>query len=661
MKKTLYITILALAIPAVGGAAANNGTQETMTTMNEVVVTATRQAEDIATVPANITVISEQQIARSTAETVPDLLRTVEGVLINDISGNGRTYTVDLRGFGETAGVNTLVLIDGRRINQVDLSATDWTLIPLEQVERIEIVRGSRGSVLYGDNAAGGVINIITKRGKETKLTGGLAGGSYDTLLANAGISGSSDTYSYSLSANYQESDGYRDNSDTEAKNAGLNLEYFAADALTVTLSGGYHEDDARMPGAITRTNFNNGVVRTASLHPNDYANTKDYYVQAVPQFFFTDSSYIQLDASFRTRKADSYISFSSGSSLYTTDIDTVALSPQIVVKKGFFGRASTLTLGFDFNKNRWKAYNEAVFFGTPSSLTGRMTKTESGFYAHEEFSITDKLLLSGGARHDKATYKFPANASPEKSDLDEDLYTAGATYRFTDDLSAFVNYSRNFRYPLLDELFDIFTNTFNANLTSQTGDDIEVGILFQSAADMTLGLTVFRTETENEIYYNPFTFTNANLDGDGIRQGVEMKASKRFSKVQISGSYTFRDTNIEGGTFDGKEVPDVPKHQFTVGADLQPCTNVHLSLNGSYIGKRIFISDFANDHEKQDDYFYLTGKVSYTLPKGTVYVSMNNLLNEKYSEYGVLEWTGDEGFYPSPDFNFLVGLNLQF
>ena len=661
MKKSLYLTILALAIPAVGGAAGNNGMQETITTMNEVVVTATRQEEDITTVPANVTVISEQQIARSTAETVPDLLRNVEGVLINDISGNGRTYTVDLRGFGETAGVNTLVLIDGRRINQVDLSATDWTLIPLEQVERIEIVRGSRGSVLYGDNAAGGVVNIITKRGREKKITAGLAGGSYDTLHSNAGISGSSDRYSYLFSTNYQVSDGYRDNSYTNAKNAGLNLEYFATDALSINFSGGYHNDDARLPGAITQTDFNNGVARTASLHPDDYANTKDYYVQAVPQFFFTDSSYIKLDASFRKRKVDSYISFSSGSSLYETDINTVALSPQVVIKKGFFGRASTLTLGFDFIESKWKANNEAVFFGTPSSLSGRMTKRDSGAYAHEEFSITDKLILSGGVRYDKAKFKFPSTASPEKSVLDEELYTAGVTYHFTHDLFAFVSYSKNFRYPLLDELFDIFTNTFNANLSPQTGHDIEAGILFQSAGDMTLGLTLFRIETENEIYYNPFTFMNANLDGDAIRQGVEMKASKDFFQVQISGSYTFRDTNIEGGIFDGNEVPDVPKHQFTVGADLQPCTNVHLSLNGSYVGERFFISDFANDHTKQDDYFYLTGKISYTLPKGSVYVSMNNLLNEKYSEYGVLEWTGDEGFYPTPEFNFLVGLNLQF
>jgi len=136
--------------------------QEKEVTLEKVVVTATRDAEEIRKIPANVTVITKKQIEESYAETVVGLLRDQVGVVVKDIYGNGKSATVDIRGFGETAPPNTLVLVDGRRVNQIDLSGVDWTQIPLHQIERIEVVRGS-GSVLYGDNAVGGVINIITK------------------------------------------------------------------------------------------------------------------------------------------------------------------------------------------------------------------------------------------------------------------------------------------------------------------------------------------------------------------------------------------------------------------------------------------------------------------------------------------------------------------
>src|SRR4030042_4402657 len=150
--------------------------------LEEVVVTATRYEEQPSKVPANITVITEKDINSSSAQNIPELLRTETGILVNDISGNRRNYTVDLRGFGETASSNILVLVDGRRVTQSDLSGVDWTEIPLERVKRIEIIRGGRGGVLYGAHATGGVINIITKEEDTFKAGAELAAGSYGTL-----------------------------------------------------------------------------------------------------------------------------------------------------------------------------------------------------------------------------------------------------------------------------------------------------------------------------------------------------------------------------------------------------------------------------------------------------------------------------------------------
>ena len=165
--------------------------EETVTTLDPVVVTATRQEEPVSSVPADITIISAADISQSTATTVPDLLRTQPGIQVKDITGSQRNFQVDMRGFGETAQSNTLVLVDGRRINQADLSGTDWTLIPLNRIERIEVIRGGRGSVLYGDNAAGGVINIITKKGDQTTVEAEIRAGSYKTFESSAAASGS--------------------------------------------------------------------------------------------------------------------------------------------------------------------------------------------------------------------------------------------------------------------------------------------------------------------------------------------------------------------------------------------------------------------------------------------------------------------------------------
>ena len=107
--------------------------------------------------------LSAEDIAKSAARTVPDLLAEQVGITLKDFFGNNASVTsVDMRGFGVTGGQNTLILLDGRRITDIDLSSVQWSSVPLSSIERIEILRGT-GSVLYGDGASAGVINIVTR------------------------------------------------------------------------------------------------------------------------------------------------------------------------------------------------------------------------------------------------------------------------------------------------------------------------------------------------------------------------------------------------------------------------------------------------------------------------------------------------------------------
>jgi iron complex outermembrane receptor protein len=628
--------------------------------MDKVIVTASRQEEKITSVPANVTVISTQEIENSPAETVAELLRTTPGVLVNDITGNGRNITVDLRGFGETAALNTLLLIDGRRINQADLSGVDWTLIPKDRIQKIEIVYGGRGSVLYGDNAAGGVINIITKKGDQTRFSGGVTGGSYETLLTRLATSGSMKSFSYALNTAFQTSDGYRDNSGTNAKDIGLNLDYFASDSFNVALTSGYHKDDTDIPGVLLLSELDSGVSRTTSTTPDNYADTKDYYVQVVPQFFFTDTSYFNLETSARKKENDSFYAYTGGTFDASTTIDTIAASPKFAINEKIFGLSSKIVTGFDYIKNDEDIQNDSVFFGSPSSASYDLSKENMAVYGTAEVSLTDKLSVSGGYRYDHAKYKSSSAGVSDSVTMDENLYNTGLTYQFSDKKSAYVSYARSFRYPVLDEMFNFFTNTFDSTLGPQTTDDFEIGTRIQFGPGINLNVNFFRLKTYDEIFYDSAMFANVNYGGNTKRKGVEITVSKSFTDFSLSGSYTYMDAEFDGGRYDGNDIPNVPSNKFTLGAEANIIENIRLNVDGAYIGSRPYISDFANAVADQKSYFYLAAKLAYMFKKGSAYVTVQNALDKEYSQYGGVNYLGEPGVYPSPKINFLLGVTFD-
>jgi len=386
-------------------------------------------------------------------------------------------------------------------------------------------------------------------------------------------------------------------------------------------------------------------VSRKSTNTPDDFADTKDWYLQGGMQYYLTDNSYFDLDLAKRNRETEfHYLSYG-----YTanTEIDTWAVSPQLVFYEPLFGYETRAVVGFDYENNEEDILN-----------TYDMSKESYGYFAHLDVSMTDNLAASGGYRHDRAEYDFDANSSDSKT-IDEDLYTLGFNYRLMGNSSAYASYAKSFRYPVIDEFFNFFSLTVNDELKAQTSDDFEAGVRLRLESGLSLDVNLFRIVTEDEIFYNPLTFVNENLDGDSIRQGVEVAFSKNFHDILLSGSYTYRDTDIDGGQYDGKDVPNVPRHQFTIGVQKTFYDRVQLVLDGVYVGKRRYVSDFDNSLGYQDDYFSLAGKLAYLLQSGSVYVAVNNLLDQEYEEYGVDY--GAEYLYPSPEINFVAGIEARF
>jgi len=653
---TLYLFIALMAFPFAVSA------EEETIMLGEVVVTATRYEELISEVPAHVTVITKEEIQNSPAQNIPELLRTVTGIHVNDIAGNNRNYTVDLRGFGETASSNTLVLVDGRRINQADLSGVDWTEIPLERVERIEIIRGGRGSVLYGDNASGGVINIITREGAPLKGGGKLAAGSYDTFKGSAFIDASYDDLSLSLTGKYLTSDGYRDNSATEAKDIGLNLLYEITENLQVHFSTGYHKDNTGLPGALKESDFSAGASRTDTTHPDDYADIEDYYFKIAPEISFLKDSLFKIDMSFRKRAFLSYASGDFGHFTGDSDIHTVIISPQILFKHSIGKAKNILSLGIDYIQSDNDIINESLFFGDSSIGIFDLKKEDFGFYLHDEINIGEIFYLSGGYRHDRADFTFNPGI-PDKTDMSEESYTTGINYTFYQQSYIYCSFSRSFRYPLLDELYSFFTNTVNTDLTPQTSDNYEFGIRYYFNDNLYAHLNLFRIDTDHEIIFNPLTYNNENLDGKTRRDGIEISLSaKPIDWFTVKGSYTYLKAEIKEGIFQGQSIPNVPAHKIDVYVLTYPGKGFIVTLNGVYVGKRPFISDFLNEYGNQDSYIILNSKIQYRWKSFTAFLDINNLTNEEYSEFGVIGgFPLEKSFYPSPRINFLAGVSMEF
>jgi iron complex outermembrane receptor protein len=258
-----------------------------------VIVTATRFNEADPGVAANISVITRQDIRNMPATNLPDVLSTRAGVDVRQLGGvMGRDGTVDIRGFGATATSNTLILVDGLRINPVDSGSIIWSSIPLESVERIEIIRGS-GAVLYGDGATGGVINIITDKSGRPRAAVTATLGSKDFKGADAQLANGNDKAYYNLFASYTDTNGYRDNGQQDQQSISGRAGWLL-DRGEVFADFAAYKESAGQPGAIFSATYRNDP--TSTRFPFNRENRDGYRIRPGVSYRLNDRLTIEAE-----------------------------------------------------------------------------------------------------------------------------------------------------------------------------------------------------------------------------------------------------------------------------------------------------------------------------------------------------------------------------
>ncbi|MFH1640329.1 MAG: TonB-dependent receptor [Candidatus Omnitrophota bacterium] len=655
-------------------------------TLDPIVVTPYRYEETLGRAPSSISVITQQEIKNSSAQNVVSLLRSVSGVTVRDYYGNGAKATVDMAGFGEQAALNVLVLIDGRRVNDVDLSGVDWSQVPLDQVERIEVIRGGASCVLYGDNASSGVINIITKRGSgEPKVRAQAEYGSYDMNKQKLSLTGGiDDNFSYLFSAGREATHGYRDNTFMKATDFASNLEYEFNSALSARFASGFHVSSFGLPGALFQHHIDEHSFRWAR-YPDDHVKNKDYYFVLGGKIEFSDSGYFDLDFSYREKDTDSYF-LSSQNPTRKNKIETFGLTPKYTLASSIFEKENKLVAGIDYyrvlyNSDQYFSYDDTI----PKDITG-IKKTSVGAYLQDEFSILEELVLVGGYRYEFARYAFgyhdfdTIDFGHPYPDQDKEVrskmqaFNFGLAYNYKNDSNAFFNVSRSFRFPEVDEFMyqDLnFQQQLNTNLKPQSAINYQLGLRHKASDKLKATFSLFRMYVKNELYFNPnggpWGFgQNENYDKtihEGLEFSLETKLNNRVSFLE---NYTFTKSYFKGGQYNKNEIPMVPRHKASVVLRLLLPKNFTFNMTGTYVGKRYFINDTPNAFSRLNGYMVADANLSYRHKDLALTFSVNNLFDKQYSEFGVYGFDSstflmDKAYYPNPGRNFSLKLEYTF
>lgn len=649
--------------------------------LDTVTVTAQRVPSDGRTLPVSISVITAEDIAASSARTMQDLLSTQAGIhLVNTTSASDNAI-VDLRGFGITGASNTLIMIDGVKQNTNDLSAPSLGVVPLDQVERVEIVRGS-GSVQYGGGTTGGVINIITRRefakepvtARATATFGSYGLRQYDAAVALNNQKVGVDAYMQSL-----HSDGYREHSGERREGGGGGIT-FRHDNGSIRLYGNTTTQKLDLPGPrlinpTTGENQFESDPRGAKNKVDFVKTTTTTFGLQVEQQLGAGTLYA--DASTREKKLNglSYDGFGDTLRNQKLEENLASLRYRLPINGGH-----SVVFGADAQEAKTTSDQNAYYDFVPSKWQSR--QHQYGLFAEGQIRATDSTYVTLGARRQYASDKLEViSGSGEESDKGHHLtaWQLGVRQDLPAGFGLYGKIGRSFRLPNADEALSV-----QSPLAPQTSTDKELGVTWASDSS-SARLSWFRYDLTNEIQYNPLadgmwgpgTGANTNLDPTR-RQGIELEGHHKLtSSLTLDANLTWMQAQFRSGTYagvdlSGKTVPLAPKWLANAGVTWRPTDAFLWNVSAQYVGKSRMDNDQANQFDTQlDAYVLFNTKVAYKFTRNIEGAfGINNILDRKYATYGIRG--GDASFqmlgpvanynlYPAPGRNFYASLTVRY
>ena len=652
---------------------------------------------NVGIVGASNTVITAEQIAASPAQSLQEIIGQVPGVQLRSLYGGvaGTGTTVDLRGFGATATSNTLVLINGRRLNDVDMQGVDFSAIPRDSIARIEITRGNSGAVLYGDNAVGGVINIVTKTGVgigkpfAMRAEGGF--GSFNQSQEAISLLTNHEAWSTSFFGNAIKSDGYRANNALNQRNAAGEVRYTTPDfSAFVNLSA--DDQRLRLPGTrLVDPSINVDQLATdrrGTDTPLNFANQQGANATAGFTKTLWNGGELIVDGGVRDKRQQfAFFGSLPVQSFNVTAIDaalqTWSITPRLRITNPVFGLPSTILTGIDFYDASYRQ-NRGQLLSTPPAHIYNLSQQTLAGYFQQTLGLLPSTDLSYGARVQQTSLSardrydplapgaFDTQAFPLDTTQTNTAFHIGLEHRFNSVVSVFGRAASAFRTPNVDERvssgpsFDPVTfasipGTFA--LKTQTSNDIEGGFRIRSGG-FDLQSSIYYMNLTNEIQFDPVLFYNRNLDPTR-RFGSETQASLRLNdQLVLRSGMAFTEATFREGAFAGKDVPLV-SHFTASGGVTWNIWQSYLVFDATarYWSSRRMDNDQANTQGLIPANATVDLKLSGQIDHFYWSASVNNLFDVLYYDYAVASTftPGRFAAYPLPGRTFLLKAGVTF
>ena len=619
-----------------------------------LVVSATRWETSGIPTANSITVIDREDIIQSGKNRIIDVLRTQAGIQIQDFTGDGSRAVIDIRGFGSTGTSNTLVLIDGRRLNPTDLSGPNINLISLKDVEQIEITKGSN-TVLYGDQAVGGVINIITRKYDTTEIEAEVGFGSFDSQFQTINASHSlNNGLSGRISYERRRSDNYRDNNALQYDNAFAGIAYdFQHGKVFIDLSRTY--EDIELPGALFPLEFL--ASRKQSTGTGAFNDSVSDSIRTGGTFTLTKNWEFAGEYTLRNDDVNGALNFGGVLFPFKQKRLHKSLNPRLRGNVSIAGRDTTIIMGADLE--------DTDYLINGLTLTNS-TQTMESVYSLITLPVTEQFSVTAGYRKawvENDIFDGFAFTSGTKLDDDQNATTIGFSFRPTSQIRMFAKREDTYRFPLIDEE----TNFFGAqpSLNTQTGESWEGGVEYTQTYFFAKA-TAYVLDLDNELIFNPVTFQNENLEPT-IRHGVIFEMGiDPVNNLRLDTQYSYTSAEFDAGANKGNRIPLVSEHQihFSANYSFLQYWNIYGDVN--LFSDRIIGNDITNTSEKLEGYAVSNINLRYDNQQYFLHAGVNNIFDKDYETTGTLAFNPsnfltEPGVFPAPERNFNVSAGIRF